>query len=177
MAGKTLKSKEQRNLLATPEVERKRGDRKGSSRRRRSSLTDHNKNKPNEGDLNLPGTNNVEETKRPISREERAQIKFGHPIYSKAASLFESLKGTMEDTLKLDFENEFEKRRAYSLALAAKRCECIDIIYKQLELELSLSFFYKQSSFLLSSKNIVLFTSNFQFPLMFNILMIFNYFF
>lgn len=125
MATKNLRIKDARNLLATPEAERKKADRKGSSRRRRSSFTDQNKNKVDETEnLTLLGTP-VEDIKRPISREERAQIKFGHPIYSKAASLFESLKGTTGERLKLDFENEFEKRRAYSLAFAAKRYESI----------------------------------------------------
>lgn len=123
MATKNLRIKDARNLLATPETERKKADRKGSSRRRRSSFTDQNKNKVDETEnLTLLGTP-VEDIKRPISREERAQIKFGHPIYSKAATLFESLKGTTGERLKLDFENEFEKRRAYSLAFAAKRCK------------------------------------------------------
>ena len=122
MASKNLKSKERKNLLATPETERRKADRKGSSRRRHSSLTDNSKNKNDEENLNLLGKP-VEESKRPISREERAQIKFGHPVYSKAASLFESLKGTIEEVPKLEFENEFVKRRAYSLAFAGKRCE------------------------------------------------------
>ncbi|XP_066933621.1 putative methyltransferase NSUN7 [Clytia hemisphaerica] len=122
MATKSSKARDPNiKLLLTPEAERKKLEsRKGSSRkeRRRPSLTDHNRNK-REGEIL------DDNSKRPISREERAQIKFGHTIYNKAANLFELLKDNTVVQPKIEFENEFEKRRAYSLAFAAKRFEGI----------------------------------------------------
>jgi len=116
-----LKTNNTKGLL-TPELKRKGSSRKDN--RRGSSLTDNN-NKIKKDEENL-SDKTLEETKRPISRDERAQIKFGHHIYNKAASLFESLKDSEENKGKkqsIEFESEFERRRAYSLSFAAKRCK------------------------------------------------------
>lgn len=66
----------------------------------------------------------VTNRRRSMSREDRARFKFSHSIYDKAAMMFDSLsdgKGPL--TSSPTFETEFEKRRAYSLAFAAKRCK------------------------------------------------------
>ena len=119
-----LKTKDTNLLkgLLTPEIKRKGSSRKEN--RRKSSLTDNN-NKIKKDDENL-ADKSLEETKRPISRDERAQIKFAHPVYNKAASLFESLKDSEENKGRkqnIEFDSEFERRRAYSLSFAAKRCK------------------------------------------------------
>jgi len=68
----------------------------------------------------------VTNRRRSMSREDRARFKFSHSVYDKAAMMFDSLsdgKGVL--TSSPTFETEFEKRRAYSLAFAAKKYEAI----------------------------------------------------
>lgn len=89
-------------------------------------MTDYNKNKIG-GEDGVKSSNYSNDLRRPVSKDERVRIKFGHQVYSKAAILFESLKDSQNTTnyTSLEFHNEFEKRRAFSLAFAAKRYESI----------------------------------------------------
>lgn len=48
---------------------------------------------------------------------------FSHAIYEKAALIFLHLKGEIPATELPTFEEDFERRRAYSLAFGAKRCK------------------------------------------------------
>lgn len=48
---------------------------------------------------------------------------FNHVIYEKAAQIFLHLKGQIPATELPKFEDDFERRRAYSLAFGAKRCK------------------------------------------------------
>ena len=48
---------------------------------------------------------------------------FSHSIYDKAAQIFLHLKGKIPATELPTFEEDFERRRAYSLAFGAKRCK------------------------------------------------------
>ena len=60
---------------------------------------------------------------RSRSRERRVQNKFSHAVYENAAQIYDHLK-TSSKELPV-FENDFEKRRSYSLAFSAKRYEAV----------------------------------------------------
>lgn len=48
---------------------------------------------------------------------------FNHYIYEKAAEIYRHLKGEIPSSQLPTFEEDLERRRAYSLAFGAKRCE------------------------------------------------------
>lgn len=48
---------------------------------------------------------------------------FSHPIYEKAAEIYRHLKGEIVSSQLPTFDEDLERRRAYSLAFGAKRCE------------------------------------------------------
>ena len=104
------------------------GEKRSSLKKREKQLKDFQKNLES---LNLVPQN---EQKRPksVSRDDRARLKFSHSVYDKAAMMFEQLnEGKMESTSALpEFETEFEKRRAYSLAFAAKRCMYVALMHE-----------------------------------------------
>lgn len=115
----TLKSRDGNRSSLTPEAIRK-SERKGSVKNKKRIHIDSLKkdNEEDDNDLNV-------RLKRPVSRENRALKKFSHAVYSKAALMLDHLieaKGNVS-TESLGFESEFERRRAYSLAFAAKRCK------------------------------------------------------
>lgn len=107
-----------------------RGEKRSSLKKREKQLKDFQKNLES---LNVVPQN---EQKRPksVSRYDRARLKFSHSVYDKAAMMFEQLnEGKMDSTSALpEFETEFEKRRAYSLALAAKRCMHVYIFMRKI---------------------------------------------
>ena len=117
-----------------------RGEKRSSLKKREKQLKDFQKNFES---LNVVPQN---EQKRPksVSRDDRARLKFSHSVYDKAAIMFQQLnEGKMESTSALpEFETEFEKRRAYSLAFAAKRCMYVYIYSKYCVLHLKLELFY-----------------------------------
>ena len=104
------------------------GEKRSSLKKREKQLKDFQKNLES---LNLVPQN---EQKRPksVSRDDRARLKFSHSVYDKAAMMFEQLnEGKTESTSALpEFETEFEKRRAYSLAFAAKRCMYVALMHE-----------------------------------------------
>ena len=107
-----------------------RGEKRSSLKKREKQLKDFQKNLES---LNVVPQN---EQKRPksVSRYDRVRLKFSHSVYDKAAMMFEQLnEGKMDSTSALpEFETEFEKRRAYSLALAAKRCMHVYIFMRKI---------------------------------------------
>ena len=48
---------------------------------------------------------------------------FSHSIYEKAAEIYRHLKGEIVSSQLPTFDEDLERRRAYSLAFGAKRCE------------------------------------------------------
>ena len=91
-----------------------------NSKRRKSRTTlmeDHNSKKH---DSRRPSqvSQNVVETNHTLP----AFDNFNHIIYEKAALIYAHLKGE-PDTLLPTFDDERVKRRAYSLAFGAKKCE------------------------------------------------------
>ena len=48
---------------------------------------------------------------------------FSHAIYDYASKVFLHLKGELSSSELPVFENDLERRRAYSMAFGAKRCE------------------------------------------------------
>ena len=48
---------------------------------------------------------------------------FSHSIYDKAAEIYRHLKGEITASQLPSFDEDLERRRAYSLAFGAKRCE------------------------------------------------------
>ena len=48
---------------------------------------------------------------------------FSHSIYEKAAEIYRHLKGEIPSSQLPTFDEDLERRRAYSLAFGAKRCE------------------------------------------------------
>ena len=53
----------------------------------------------------------------------RRRDTFSHSIYEKAAEIYRHLKGEIPSLQLPTFEEDLERRRAYSLAFGAKRCE------------------------------------------------------
>lgn len=49
--------------------------------------------------------------------------KFSHSIYETAAKMYSYLRGEIPSTSLPAFKDEFQKRRAYSVAFATKRCK------------------------------------------------------
>ena len=49
---------------------------------------------------------------------------FSHSIYEKSAEIYRHLKGQIPASQLPTFDEDLERRRAYSLAFGAKRCEC-----------------------------------------------------
>ena len=116
------------------------GEKRSSLKKREKQLKDFQKNLES---LNLVPQN---EQKRPksVSRDDRARLKFSHSVYDKAAMMFEQLnEGKTESTSALpEFETEFEKRRAYSLAFAAKRCMYVVLMHEILFSVWNFKLFY-----------------------------------
>ena len=54
----------------------------------------------------------------------RRRDTFSHAIYEKAAQIYLHLKGEVPASQLPSFDDDLERRRAYSLAFGAKRCEC-----------------------------------------------------
>jgi hypothetical protein len=48
---------------------------------------------------------------------------FSHAIYENASKIFQYLKGEITSSQLPVFEDDLERRRAYSMAFGAKRCE------------------------------------------------------
>ena len=116
------------------------GEKRSSLKKREKQLKDFQKNLES---LSLVPQN---EQKRPksVSRDDRARLKFSHSVYDKAAMMFEQLnEGKTESTSALpEFETEFEKRRAYSLAFAAKRCMYVVLMHEILFSVWNFKLFY-----------------------------------
>lgn len=53
----------------------------------------------------------------------RRRDTFSHSIYEKAAEIYRHLKGEIPSSQLPTFDEDLERRRAYSLAFGAKRCE------------------------------------------------------
>lgn len=53
----------------------------------------------------------------------RRRDTFSHSIYEKAAEIYRHLKGEISSSQLPTFDDDLERRRAYSLAFGAKRCE------------------------------------------------------
>ena len=53
----------------------------------------------------------------------RKRDAFNHYIYEKAADIYRHLKGEIPSSQLPTFEDDLERRRAYSLAFGAQRCE------------------------------------------------------
>ena len=53
----------------------------------------------------------------------RRRDTFCHSIYEKAAEIYRHLKGEIPSSQLPTFDDDLERRRAYSLAFGAKRCE------------------------------------------------------
>lgn len=53
---------------------------------------------------------------------------FSHSIYDKAAEIYRHLKGEIPSSQLPTFEEDLERRRAYSLAFGAKRCKFNKIV-------------------------------------------------
>lgn len=57
-----------------------------------------------------------------MPKEKKLQLKFGHQMYDNAATVFGYLTGEISASALPSFVNEYQKRRAYSVAFATKRC-------------------------------------------------------
>lgn len=53
---------------------------------------------------------------------------FSHSIYEKAAEIYRHLKGEIPSSQLPTFDEDLERRRAYSLAFGAKRCKFIVMV-------------------------------------------------
>lgn len=59
------------------------------------------------------------------TKKERHQLKnkFGHKMYENAALIYAYFRGEVKVSSIQPFNDEYQKRRAYSIAFAAKRCK------------------------------------------------------
>lgn len=122
-----LKSRDSNRNSQTPETTKK-TEQKGSMKNRKKVPVDGFLKKDLDNEDNEGNSAPNAGLKRPISQENRALKKFSHTVYNKAALMLDRLieaKGMPTEFL--EFESEFERRRVYSLAFAAKRCKYSDM--------------------------------------------------
>jgi len=62
----------------------------------------------------------------PMVSTGRRRDTFSHSIYEKASEIYRHLKGEIPSSQLPTFDEDLERRRAYSLAFGAKRCEFIN---------------------------------------------------
>lgn len=65
----------------------------------------------------------LSQSKTAISARKKRDT-FSHSIYEKSAEIYRHLKGQIPASQLPTFDEDLERRRAYSLAFGAKRCEC-----------------------------------------------------
>lgn len=64
----------------------------------------------------------ISESETAVSTRKKRDT-FSHSIYEKAAEIYRHLKGEIPSSQLPTFEDDLERRRAYSVAFGAKRCK------------------------------------------------------
>lgn len=77
----------------------------------------------NKDEVSMQGVSTQNDTGETKKRNKNVRNKFSHKMYENATLIYAYFKGEITSSQLPTFSDEYQKRRAYSIAFAAKRCK------------------------------------------------------
>ena len=106
----------------------KKGGGSGASKAKKSSSSfDASNGVKHRGSAAAVSNARISQSETAVSTRKKRDT-FSHSIYDKAAEIYRHLKGEIPSSQLPTFEEDLERRRAYSLAFGAKRCKFNKIV-------------------------------------------------